>query len=171
MLGPSKFLAMISIKSLVEKLGVFERNKVPLELKILGLAFYIQLSSLRRAARALSEIHRVSKTAVWKWVRKLSEKVSIDPPRMPRRLVALDETCVKVNGLEYWAYAAIDVDRNEVLFMRVFPSRNVLATKLFVEDVLKYCDGRSTFTVDSAPWLAGVLEELGLRYKVESFRR
>jgi len=48
---------MLSIKSLVESLGVFERNKVPLELKILGLAFYIQLSSLRRAARALSEIH------------------------------------------------------------------------------------------------------------------
>jgi hypothetical protein len=34
---------MLSIKSLVESLGVFERNKVPLELKILGLAFYIQL--------------------------------------------------------------------------------------------------------------------------------
>jgi len=34
-----------------------------LELKILGLAFYIQLSSLRRAARALSEVHR-AKTAV-----------------------------------------------------------------------------------------------------------
>jgi hypothetical protein len=44
---------MLSIKSLVEELGVFERNKVPLELKILGLAFYIQLSSLRSAARAL----------------------------------------------------------------------------------------------------------------------
>jgi putative transposase len=161
---------MLNTKSLVESLGVFERNKVPLELKILGLAFYIQLSSLRRAARALSEIHRVSKTAVWKWVRKLSEKICIDPPKMPRRLVALDETYVKVNGLEYWVYAAIDVDRNEVLTMRVFPSRNVLATRLFVEDVLKHCDGRPTFTVDSAPWLAGVLEELGLRYNVESFR-
>jgi len=44
---------MLSIRSLVESLGVFERNRVPLELKILGLAFYIQLSSLRRAARAL----------------------------------------------------------------------------------------------------------------------
>jgi hypothetical protein len=43
---------------------------VPLGLKVLGLAFYIQLSSLRRAVKALSEIHRVSKTAVWKWVRK-----------------------------------------------------------------------------------------------------
>jgi len=64
----------------------------------LGLAFYIQLSSLRRAARALSEIHKVSKTAVWKWVRKFSEKVNVNPSRMFRRLIALDETCVKVNG-------------------------------------------------------------------------
>jgi hypothetical protein len=38
---------MLSIRSLVEGLGVFERNRVPLELKILGLAFYVQLSSLR----------------------------------------------------------------------------------------------------------------------------
>jgi hypothetical protein len=82
---------MLSIKSLVEKLDVFERNKVPLDLKVLGLAFYVQLCSLRRAARALSEIHRASKTAVWKWVRKLSGKICIDPPRTPRRLMALDE--------------------------------------------------------------------------------
>jgi putative transposase len=162
---------MLSIRSLVERLDVFERNKVPLDLKVLGLAFYIQLSSLRRAARALSEVHRVSKTAVWRWVRKLSEKISIDPPRIPRRLVALDETCVKVNGLEYWVYAAIDADRNEVLSMRVFPSKNVLATKLFMEEVLKYCDGTPTFAVDSAPWLMGALKGLGLRYNVESFRR
>jgi len=161
---------MLGIKSLVKKLDVFERNKVPFELKVLGLAFYVQLCSLRRAARALSEIHRVSKTAVWKWVRKLSERICIDPPRIPRRL-ALDETCVKVNGLEYWVYAAIDVDRNEVLSMRVFPSRNVLATKLFIEEVLKRCDGTPTFAVDSAPWLTGVLKELGLRYNIESFRR
>jgi putative transposase len=127
------------------------RIRFRLDLKVLGLAFCIQLCSLRRAARALSEIHRVSKTAVWKWVRKLSEKICIEPPRIPRRLVALDETCVKVNGLEYWVYAVIDVDRNEVLSMRVFPSRNVLATKLFIEEILKHCDGAPTFAVDSAP--------------------
>jgi hypothetical protein len=54
---------MLSIKSLVKRLDIFERNKVPLDLKVLGLAFYVQLCSLRRAARALSEVHRVSKTA------------------------------------------------------------------------------------------------------------
>jgi len=83
--------------------------------------------------------------------------------------VALDEACVKVDGLEYWAYAAMDVDGDEVPSMRVFPSRNALATKLFVEDVLKYCYGKPTFIVDGAPWLRGVLEELGLKYDVESF--
>jgi transposase-like protein len=82
------------------------------------LAFYIQLSSLRGSARALSEVHRASKTAVWKWVRELSERICIDLPRIPRRLVALDEACVKVNGLEHWVYAAVDVDGNEVMEVR-----------------------------------------------------
>jgi len=59
-----------------------------------------------------------SKTAVWKWVRKFSERVNVKPSRIVRRLIALDETCVKVNGLEYWVYAALDVDRNEIISMR-----------------------------------------------------
>ena len=71
------------------------------------MAFYIHLSSLRRAARALFKVYRVSKTAVWKWVRKLSEKISIEPPRIPRRLVALDETS-EGEWLEHWVYAAVD---------------------------------------------------------------
>ena len=33
---------------------------------------------------------------------------------MARRLIALDEACLKANGLEYWVYAVIDVDRNEI---------------------------------------------------------
>lgn len=36
----------------------------------------------------------------------------------------MDETCVSVNELKYWVYAAID--RNEILSMKVFPSRNAL---------------------------------------------
>ena len=110
---------MLTIRFLVENLNLFERNKIPLALKILGLALYIQLSSLRRAAKALSEIHKVSKTAIWKWVRKLSERLNINPTKI--RLIALDETCVRVNGFKCWVYAAID--RNEILSMRVFPLR------------------------------------------------
>ena len=70
---------------------------------------------------------------------------------MFRRLIALDETCVEVNG--YWVYAALDVDGNEILSMRVYPSRNALAAEQFIREVLNYCDGKPTFIVDSAPWL------------------
>jgi len=57
---------MFGVRALVERLRLFERNKVPWNLKVLGLAVYLQTSSLRRTARVLSEFCRVSKTAVRK---------------------------------------------------------------------------------------------------------
>jgi len=45
---------MKSVKEIVEELKIFERNKVPLEIKILGIAIYIQASSTRRTAKILS---------------------------------------------------------------------------------------------------------------------
>jgi len=55
---------MLSIKEIVKELKVFERNKVPLEVKIFGIATYIQTLSIRRTARILSELHSVSKTSL-----------------------------------------------------------------------------------------------------------
>jgi hypothetical protein len=34
--------------------------------------------------------------------------------REDRRFIAVDETCVHVNGVNYWVYSALDVDRNEL---------------------------------------------------------
>ena len=55
-----------------------------------------------------------------------------------------------INGLEYWVYAALDIDRNEILSMRVYPSINLLATRQFIREVLDYCDGEPTFIIDNA---------------------
>jgi hypothetical protein len=76
---------MLSIKFLVEDLGVFERDKTSLKLKILGLVFYIQFSSLRRVAKALSKMYRVSKSAIWKWIKKFSEKINVNLSKMLRK--------------------------------------------------------------------------------------
>jgi putative transposase len=54
--------------------------------------------------------------------------------------------------------------------MRVYPSRNTLATEQFIRDVLKYCEGKPTFIIDNAPWLEQALEELGLPYNGNPFR-
>ena len=85
------------------------------------------------------------------------------------KLIALDETCVKANGSEYWVYAAIDM--NEIISMRTFSTMNSLATKLFIKEVLKYCDGNPTFVVYRTPWLREALEEMVISYNVESFWR
>jgi len=84
----------------------------------LGLAMYFQTSSLRRATSVLSEFCRVSKTAVWKWIVKLRKRLEVASERKHRRLIAVDETCVKVNGLNYWVFSAVDVERNRIVCMR-----------------------------------------------------
>jgi len=84
--------------------------------------------------------------------------------RRARRFIAVDETCVNVNGEQYWVYSALDIDRNELLSMRVYPARNSLTTESFIKGVLKYCDGKPEFIVDNAPWLRNALTELGLTH-------
>jgi len=37
---------MQSVKEIVKELKIFERNKIPLEIKVLGIATYIQTSSV-----------------------------------------------------------------------------------------------------------------------------
>jgi transposase-like protein len=107
---------------------------------------------------------------VWEWVEKFSGKINVKPSRHPRRLVAMDGTCVKVNGLECWVYAAIDVDGNEILSMEVYPSKDLPVTGLSISDVLNYCHGKLMFAFDGAPWLTEALKELGLGYNIESLR-
>lgn len=144
---------MFGVRCLVERLRLFERNKFPLGLKVLGLAMYFQVSSLRRTARVLSEYRVVSKTSVWKRIVKLRKRLQLAPERKARLFMAFDATCVNVNRKQYWVYSALDIDRNELISMRVYPTRNSLTTESFIKGVLKHCEGKPEFIVDDAPWL------------------
>jgi len=160
---------MFSVRGLVERLRLFERNRVPVDLKVLGLAMHFQTSSLRRTARVLSEYCRVSKTAVWKWIVKLRDRLKVASERKPRWFIAVDETGVKVNGQQYWVYSALDIDNNELISMRVYPTRNMYTSESFLKGVLKHCEGRPEFIVDRAPWLKESLIELGLTHQHRTF--
>ena len=160
---------MLKVKEIVKELKVFERNKVPLKIKVLGIATYIQTSSVRRTARILSELHPVSKTSVWNWVKKF-EKLPITTERKQRSLVAIDETAVKARKKKYYVYSAIDIERNELVLMRVYTTRNYLTTKSFVKEVLEYCENKPKFIIDKAPWLIDALKSLNLEFEHQSFR-
>ena len=65
---------------------------------------------------------------------------------------------------------AVDVERNELILMRVYPTRNWLVTRSFVKEVLKYCDNKPKFVIDKAPWLKRALDSLNLEFEHERFR-
>ena len=80
-----------------------------------------------------------------------------------RNLIAIDETVVKANKKRYFVYSAVDVERNELILMKVYPTRNWLVT-------LKYCKNMPKFVIDTAPWLIEALKSFNLEFKHEEFR-
>ena len=60
------------------------------------------------------------------------------------------------------------MERNELILMRVYTTRNYLTTKSFVKEVLDYCENKPKF-VDKA-WLIDALKSLGLEYEHRTFR-
>ncbi len=111
---------------------MFERNKVPFELKILGIAIYIQTSSIRRTARILSEIYFVSKSSIHQWIEKFEKKLPISAEKKKRNLIVIDETVVKANKKKFYVFSAVDVERNEIILMKVYTTRNWFVTSLLL---------------------------------------
>ena len=63
-----------------------------------------------------------------------------------------------------------DVERNELILMRVYTTRNYLTTRSFVKEVMKYCKGKPKFIIDKAPWLIDALKSLNLEFDNQTFR-
>ena len=104
----------MGLKELIEKLGLFERERTPIEIRILGIAAYLQTSSTRRTAKILSSSGFAQRRAqLDKEVRRETSQTE----KKRRNLVAIDETIVKANRKRYYVYVAIDAERNELILM------------------------------------------------------
>jgi transposase-like protein len=66
--------------------------------------------------------------------------------------VALDETVIKVEGERFWLYGAVNPETNQILHLRLFPTRNTTVTKLFLSDLDEKHDIRDAeFFVNGTP--------------------
>lgn len=108
---------------------------------------------------------------MWNWIKKFEEKLPITAERKPRNLVAIDETVVKANRKYCYVYSAVDIERNELILMRVYTTRNYLTTKSFIREVLNYCENKPKFIIDKVPWLIDALKSLDLEFEHQTFRR
>ena len=153
---------------IVKKRKVFKRNKKSLEVKVIaGLLYFFGLST-RKTSEVLSLFEEISHESVRRYYHSL-RKVFKEPRKKRRRLIAVDETVLKVGKTRIYVWTAIDVDTMECLGTWVSTTRNVFDAITFIESTLKYCKSKPTFVVDRGSWYPLAFFFLRLKFKHETF--
>lgn len=76
---------------LLKEFCIFERNKIPLEIKLTAIAIYLLSSSVRRIAL----LFNIGKSTVHYWIEKFKDTIEFDDKEKIRKLakrIAVDET-------------------------------------------------------------------------------
>jgi transposase-like protein len=134
--------------------------------KLFSVILFIAGLSLRGLSERLC-LTGASRESVRIWVHRFSSLFK--PSKRARRLVAIDETVLKVNGQTCYLWAAIDVDTNEILALYASRGRGIPCAVKFLRKVLDSCEGKPVIIVDRGPWYRWALERLGITYFHETF--
>ena len=157
-----------NLLELLKEFNIFERNKVSIEIKVAAIAMYLLSSSLRRIALLLN----VGKSTVHYWIDRfkdvLDSKTKVEVKKLAIARIAVDETILKYNGRKCYLFAALDVERNKIVHLKVYPARNALTAYSFLKEVLKICEVEELI-LDRGPWYRDALQRLGVRFKHETF--
>ena len=157
------------IKFIMEN-KIFKRNKKDPELKIYALLLAFQGISVRRISRGLNKT--ISKSTIHYHLLNTKDKLKtlINKEKKDRKIIAMDETKIKMNDKHYYIYSAIDVERNEIIAMKAFVTRSYFTTLLFVKEVLKACINKDFVVLtDNLPFYQQVADKLGLCRVYERF--
>jgi putative transposase len=102
-----------------------------------------------------------SRKAVHDWVQKadLQPADNTSPDH-----VTLDETMIRINGQQFWLYAAVDSSTNKFLHIRLFATTTTTLTQQFLRELREKHDvSDAVFLVDYAQHLVAALRRAGLR--------
>ncbi len=91
---------------------VFRRNKKDVEFKVLAALLYFFGLSLRKTSEFLSLFQEISHESVRVYYHRI-KKVLKKPRKRKRRLIAIDETKIRLEKKLIFVWAAIDVDSKE----------------------------------------------------------
>ena len=114
------------------ELGFVEREATPKLLMKLGIQLHLAGLPLSNTVSVL-EIFGVerARSTVHNWVHKADLQPESD--QNPDH-VAVDETVIQLNDEQYWLYAAVNPETNELLYTKLEPTTNkVIAHAFFVE--------------------------------------
>ena len=147
-------------------LDFVEREATPRLLMKLSIQLHLAGLSLSDTVSFLEVfgVDRVRST-VHNWVHKAD--LQPESGRSPNQ-VAVDETVIQLNDEQYWLYAAVDPDSNDLLHTKLESTRtNVIADLFFAELREKHDVDDATLLVDGAVPLHRACEKHGLDFRYE----
>ncbi len=148
------------------ELGFVEREATPRLLMKLGIQLHLAGLSLSNTVSIL-EIFGVSRarSTVHNWVHKadLQPRSDQNPDH-----VAVDETVIQLNDEQYWLYAAVDPQTNELLYTTLEPTTNkVIAHAFFAELREKHDVDDAVFLIDGSHSLKDACRRHSLDFRYE----
>ncbi|ELZ43334.1 IS240-type transposase (ISH102) [Halorubrum coriense DSM 10284] len=133
--------------------------KLSIQLQLAGLSLSNTVSFLE-----VFGIDRVRST-VHNWVHKAD--LQPESGRCPNH-IAVDETVIQLDGEQYWLYAAVDPNSNDLLHTTLETTRtNVIADQFFAELREKHDVDDAIVLVDGAVPLHRACEKHGLDFRYE----
>ncbi|MCD6482019.1 MAG: IS6 family transposase [Thermoplasmata archaeon] len=152
---------------LFEERKIFRRKRKDWKIKALAILLYFAGLSYRKTSKILRDFEIFSYEAVRKWYHKCKDLFIVKKKR--RRVVAIDETKVKLENEQIYVWNAIDVDEGTILAVHVSTTRTSFDAYYFLRRVLDTCENKPLILVDKGPWYRWALQRLGLKYKHETF--
>jgi transposase-like protein len=143
-----------------------EREATPPLLMKLSIQLHLAGLSLSNTVRVL-DIFGVDRAqfTVHNWVHKADLQ-----PESGHNLdhAVVDETVIQLDDEQYWLYAAVDPDSNDLLHTRLEPTTNsAFAKSFFAELREKHAVEDAEFLIDGSASLAAGCDRYGLSYHYE----
>ena len=143
-----------------------EREATPRLLMKLGIQLHLAGLSLSNTISIL-EVFGVNRarSTVHNWVHKAD--LQPESGQSPDH-VAVDETVIRLNDQNYWLYAAVDPETNELLHTKLEPTTNkVIAHAFFTELREKHDVDDAVFLIDGSLSLKDACQRHGLNFRYE----
>jgi len=148
------------------ELGFVEREATPKLLMKLGIQLHLAGLPLSNTVSVL-EIFGVerARSTVHNWVHKADLQPESD--QNPDH-VAVDETVIQLNDEQYWLYAAVNPETNELLYTKLEPTTNkVIAHGFFAELREKHDVDDAVFLIDGSHSLKDACRRHSLDFRYE----
>ena len=149
--------------------NLFFRERILHIFKAVALVAYQCGLGYGLVARVLEALNvKVSATSVRNLVMKC-ESIEINPNKIRRTRIAVDETIVVINKAKYYVWIVVDITTEEILAFHVSKGATIFDAVYVIKESLQFCKGKPRVFTDDGVFYASALKILRLKQTIVCF--